>query len=149
MMGNIRLAFTGHREQSGTYDPIPALRAALQAVGPDVEYCVSGMAEYWDIECAKACIDFGIPFEAALPYENFYSARKLFPDVLAKAWKITVVTQGQPYHVSQLFRRDEYMVDQASEVWSYYDGRVKGGTKHTIEYARQMGVFVTNFWRPS
>lgn len=59
----------------------------------------------------------------------------------------TIIVVRPDYHrhapkVAPL-RRNEYIVDRADVLYACYDGRKRGGTLYTINYAMRMGVPVT------
>jgi uncharacterized phage-like protein YoqJ len=50
------------------------------------------------------------------------------------------------YSKYAFLKRDEWMVDNCTEVLALWDGLPKGGTWHTVNYANKLGKPVNNFW---
>lgn len=61
-----------------------------------------------------------------------------------KVGTIIVVRPDYHRHVPKVapLRRNEYIVDRAAVLYACYDGRKRGGTLYTINYAKRMGVSV-------
>lgn len=67
-----------------------------------------------------------------------------------KADSVKIITQYFPqeyweYAVAYQ-RRNMALVDDCTELWAYYDGRSKSGTKNCIEYANKVGKKVVNIY---
>lgn len=58
------------------------------------------------------------------------------PHILTDYWEFASAYQ----------KRNMALVDNCTELWAYYDGRSKSGTKNCIEYAKQVGKLVINIY---
>lgn len=54
----------------------------------------------------------------------------------------TVKVISERYNRGCYFARNRYMVDESSRVIVVYDGRERGGTIYTMQYARDKGKTV-------
>lgn len=109
---------------------------------------ITGMANGFDIAAAKVAIDLGIPFIAALPFDNPIStwphiAQVEWLDILDKTHEKHVICPGNPANWKYI-RRDEWMVDEGTEVLALYNMCGKGGTSETVKYAIEKGKKINN-----
>lgn len=116
------VSFTGHRPQKlGGYNPpnkiynyiTGELRTVLRELAP--EKAISGMALGWDQWAAQVCIEFAIPFVAAVPFigqEKIWpqSSKDVYNKLLKQAIETTIVSEGG-YSASKMMIRNEWMVD--------------------------------------
>lgn len=148
------ISATGHRpDKIGGYGPAASLRRravamdALLAWGPNE--CISGMALGWDTDFALACIELGIPFTAAVPFEGQEGkwpaqSQRVFHAVLSYAAKVVVVSPGG-YSPRKMQIRNQWMVDNSDIVLALWDGS-DGGTANCVGYARAKEKRVHNVW---
>ena len=91
----------------------------------------------------------GISLTAAIPFEgqaeryNIYDKR-VYRRLLELADKVIVLSDC--YYPSCFLDRDEFMVENASYLIAYYDGREKGGTYYTVKKARARGIPIINVY---
>lgn len=109
-----------------------------------------GMALGWDLAVASACVSLNVPYIAAIPFRGHESVwskekRMLYRILVTQADMYHIVSPGG-YAAWKLLRRNEWMVDQASEVIALYDGSPGGGTFRCIQYAESKGKKVHNEW---
>ena len=147
-------AATGHRpNRLGGYGEAnldKLYRFALVSIRPlPVGRMISGMALGWDQAVAKACVHYGIPWTAAIPFEGQDSkwpayARDAYLDLLAKAAEVVYV--GTPgYSPAKMETRNRWMVDHATHVLALWSGSA-GGTANCIAYAKRMGKVIVPLW---
>lgn len=143
-----RCCFTGHRPEklSKSEDEIKAaLEEAIRAAITDgYTTFISGMARGVDIWAAEIVLnlrDAGTPIKliCASPYEGFDTKWKAewqerYNTVMKEADLVRFICKG--YSRSCFQTRNEWMVDHSSRVIAVYNGE-PGGTRNTIEYARQ------------
>ena len=152
------VAFTGHRPPKliGGYDTIiregnvsrpnvayrwvfEQITNALQELQP--EKAISGMALGVDQWAAEICIERGIPFIAAVPFEGHekkwpQQSQDHYNYLLSQAAEVEIVCHGE-YKRGMYQVRDEWMVDHCDALIAVWDG-TKSGTKNTIEYAKEV-----------
>lgn len=160
------IAATGHRlDRLGGNSPevfarLGALaKASLQKLEPAT--VISGMALGWDQAIALAAIELSIPLIAAVPFASqdakwhqedrdrwegilFQTQQIIYVDRLPN-YTVTDVDVGA-YHVAKLQKRNEWMVDNCSQILALYDGSGKGGTFNCLEYAKKLNKPVLNVW---
>lgn len=128
---------------------------------PDLVYI--GVALGWDICCAKSCISLHIPFVASVPFRNQDAKwspkqQKEYRWLLTQADKIVYIdelTDSQYlvknsklglYNPYKLLLRNNWMIDQCTEVVAMWNGEATGGTYQAVKYAKSKGLTVTNLW---
>lgn len=148
----ITVAFTGHRRYAGESDE--ALRGLVRRLyGEGYRIFWSGMARGFDLAAAEAVAELrgelpGLRLHCAVPWAGQAGRFALLDRgrhaaLLAAADEAVVLAEG--YSPRCCLLRDEYMVDRASVVAAWYDGR-PGGTRYTWEYARRRGCRRINLW---
>lgn len=156
----MRLAVTGHRPAKlGGWSPQARERlyrfaiSRFEAMPFYPERVLTGMALGWDLAVAEACRTMGIPFIAYVPCEGQElrwnpEDQQRYRELLGAAHEIENVPGGE-YAAYKMLRRDEAMVDACDELLALWNGS-SGGTAHTVNYARQGGLFghvkITNCW---
>ena len=91
----------------------------------------------------------GISLTAAIPFEgqaeryNIYDKR-VYRRLLELADKVIVLSDC--YYPRCFLDRDEFMVENASYLIAYYDGRGKGGTYYTVKKARARSIPIINVY---
>lgn len=149
------ISVTGHRpNRLGGYSEdikqkiyLTALKS-LQEIKPAT--VVTGMALGWDQAIAKACIELGIPFVAALPFEgqeNIWpkASQEEYHRLLKLAFHVEVVNPP-PYRPHKMFERNEWMINNSAKSLALWDGGHNGGTFDFIQYAMVCGKDVQNAW---
>jgi uncharacterized phage-like protein YoqJ len=123
-------------------------RLYLNLVKPDA--VLSGMALGWDTAVALVAIELGIPLIACLPFAGQESrwpepSRKQYAEILAKASRIVIVSEGG-YSSLKMQIRNQYMVDNSDELVALWDGSA-GGTWNCIQYAESKRKTYINLYR--
>lgn len=154
------LAATGHRPDrilargKNAYDEVVAralVDFALVCLERERPIAVlSGMAQGWDQAVAQACVECGIPFVAAVPFEGQDAkwpekARRTYRWLLGQAAAVEVCSPGG-YAPHKMHVRNQYMVDEAESVLALWNGNADGGTASAVRYAEQQGKPVVNVW---
>jgi len=117
-------------------------------------YFISGMALGIDIICAELILELKkkhphIQLECAIPcknqtkkWSNQYITR--YNNILTKSDTIYYITNND-YTNNCMQLRNKYMIEQSSLLIAIYNGS-NGGTKQTIQYARQnkLNVIILN-----
>lgn len=143
------VAFTGHRpDKLGGWDPLhPVVERVKKSIRDFLArrwptQVISGMALGVDQWAAQICVDFGIPFIAAMPCDHMehpwpLPSQERFHALLAKARQQVIVSPG-PFKPWKMQRRNEWMVDHCELLAAVHDGS-GGGTYNCIEYAESVG----------
>lgn len=144
------LAVTGHRppKLGGYVTPnnvysavVSQLRSAFEIMRRDngLERVIIGMGLGVDQWSAQICIELGIPFIAAIPFNNFESrwpwrSKAEYERLVTMAERVEVVTPTNEYRPQLLQRRNEWMVDNCDQLLAVWNGS-SGGTANCVSYA--------------
>lgn len=153
----VSAAFTGHRFYDFSQREFIQERltsAISEAYDHGIRNFISGFALGIDLMAAQLvqslkCNLPGISLTAAIPFEgqaeryNIYDKR-VYGCLLELADKVIVLSDC--YYPSCFLDRDEFMVENASYLIAYYDGREKGGTYYTVKKARARGIPIINVY---
>lgn len=138
------LCITGHRNLQ--QDKIESVmndlwREVLRAIADGYRCFLSGWADGADMMFAEIIAeikqsekDIIITLEAALPYRGW---ERRNAELLAKCDKVMVCSED--YSPACFMARNRYLVDNSSCVIAVYDGRGRGGTWNTLQYAKEQG----------
>ena len=153
----VSAAFTGHRFYDFSQREFIQERltsAISEAYAHGIMNFISGFALGIDLMAAQLvqslkCNLPGISLTAAIPFEgqaeryNIYDKR-VYRRLLELADKVIVLSDC--YYPRCFLDRDEFMVENASYLIAYYDGREKGGTYYTVKKARARGIPIINVY---
>lgn len=153
----VSAAFTGHRFYDFSQREFIQERltsAISEAYDRGIRNFISGFALGIDLMAAQLvqslkCNLPGISLTAAIPFEgqaeryNIYDKR-VYGRLLELADKVIVLSDC--YYPRCFLDRDEFMVENASYLIAYYDGREKGGTYYTVKKARARGIPIINVY---
>lgn len=153
----VSAAFTGHRFYDFSQREFIQERltsAISEAYDHGIRNFISGFALGIDLMAAQLvqslkCNLPGISLTAAIPFEgqaeryNIYDKR-VYRRLLELADKVIVLSDC--YYPRCFLDRDEFMVENASYLIAYYDGREKGGTYYTVKKARARGIPLINVY---
>lgn len=148
-----RVSFTGHRPWKQAVSEAVIRAAVFDAISQSINdgYCtfISGMAQGLDIIAAETVLEFrehnqNIRLICALPYPGFeYSWPLVWKERLSSVLKCADLVRviSPSYSPRSYQMRNEWMVNHSNLVIAFYQG-VPGGTKNTIDYAKNKGVMV-------
>ncbi|WHX08938.1 SLOG family protein [Phocaeicola dorei] len=153
----VSAAFTGHRFYDFSQRVFIQERltsAISEAYDHGIRNFISGFALGIDLMAAQLvqslkCNLPGISLTAAIPFEgqaeryNIYDKR-VYGRLLELADKVIVLSDC--YYPRCFLDQDEFMVENASYLIAYYDGREKGGTYYTVKKARARGIPIINVY---
>lgn len=153
----VSAAFTGHRFYDFSQREFIQERltsAISEAYDHGIRNFISGFALGIDLMAAQLvqslkCNLPGISLTAAIPFEgqaeryNIYDKR-VYRRLLELADKVIVLSDC--YYPRCFLDRDEFMVENASYLIAYYDGRGKGGTYYTVKKARARSTPIINVY---
>ena len=153
----VSAAFTGHRFYDFSQRRFIEERltsAISEAYDHGIRNFISGFALGIDLMAAQLvqslkCNLPGISLTAAIPFEgqaeryNIYDKR-VYRRLLELADKVIVLSDC--FYPRCFLDRDEFMVENASYLIAYYDGREKGGTYYTVKKARERGIPIINVY---
>ena len=151
MQINHTCAFTGHRDRVSTSLRFRTIALIREAAAEGYTCFISGAALGYDLFCAQAVLALrnecairlvcAVPFSAQAARWNS-EARARYARVLEEADEVIVLSEE--YTDSCLLERNRFMVESSSLIIANYDGRIGGGTYHTINLARRNGIEVRN-----
>ena len=141
---NKTCCITGHREipdHQLEYVKREIEKQVLQAVDDGYTHFISGFAQGVDLMFAAIVAELkkenrSLTLEAAIPYEKRLKSKdQTLQKLLTVCDHVTVLCER--YTVQCFFIRNRYMVDESSRILVVNDGRKKGGTFYTIQYAQK------------
>ena len=148
-------AFSGHRFIDASQRGHVKKRlsnAVLDAYGHGIRNFISGFAIGFDMMAAEVVVSLkqshpDITLTAAIPFNGQASRfslydRKRYDRLLKEADEVIVLSDS--YYPRCFLERDEFMVNNASSLIAYYDGREKGGTFFTIRKAMAQNIPIVN-----
>lgn len=146
------VAFTGHRDYDGCADA--RLDVLLEGLyGEGFRTFLSGMAVGFDLAAAEAVLRLralhgDVRLVAVVPFPGQAARfpardRARYEAVLCAADRTEVVC---PRYVPECYaRRNDRLVEEASLLVAWYDGR-RGGTHYTVGKARRERLATINLW---
>jgi uncharacterized phage-like protein YoqJ len=133
-----------------------ALRGELvAAINRGKTIMIHGCMAGWDLVCALQVIELKklyprIQLISVAPYKSeFFSREKCWtPDWISRAREVFAqhdigVKVAEQYRSGIYYERNKSLVNHSSELICYWDGK-SGGTKFTVQYARERGLPVIN-----
>lgn len=113
------------------------------------ERIIVGMAQGWDMGLAQAAINYGIPFDAYIPFLGQdqvwpQATRLYYAELLKKARLVKVCSEGS-YSSKAMTHRNKCMVDDCDKLATLWDGSA-GGTSNAVAYAELIGKPYINLW---
>ena len=148
--------FTGHRpEKLNATEAFvwKKLKDAIEDAFSDgfTDY-ITGMAKGVDIWAAEAVLDLKKEFShirliCAVPFDGFEKGWEIewqekYQEILLSADEVHYISDRYSRGVYQ--KRNKWMIDHASMVIAGYTGAA-GGTRNTIEYAKEQGDYIIRF----
>ncbi len=150
-------AFTGHRwyDSSRKQCVIEKLEVCVrEAYKNGITNFISGMAIGFDLLAAELVLSLkqecpAITLTAALPFGEQASRfnernKSRYYKCLSQADDIVILSND--YTAKCYLERDRFMVEHSSLLIACYDGRNKGGTFWTVNYAARIGKNVINIY---
>ena len=150
-------AFTGHRwyDSSRKQCVIEKLDGCVrEAYKNGITNFISGMAIGFDLLAAELVLSLkqecpAITLTAALPFGEQASRfnehnKSCYYKCLSQADDIVILSND--YTAKCYLERDRFMVEHSSLLIACYDGRNKGGTFWTVNYAARIGKNVINIY---
>ena len=91
----------------------------------------------------------GMTLTAAIPFRGQADRFKpgdriVYDELIASADEVIILSEY--YYTRCFLDRDEFMVENASLLIAFYDGREKGGTYYTFKKANCLGIPVVNIY---
>ncbi len=154
--------FTGHRPQKLSWGfnendvgclamkEITKIEIQNAIINYGITHFISGMAIGFDIIAAELVLELKkdypfITLECAIPCKEqdklWREQQKLrYKNILSQADKVTYVSD-RPYFDGCMQQRNKYMIDNSSVLIALFNGKA-GGTKQTVDYAKEKGLKV-------
>ena len=115
---------------------------------------IHGMMAGWDVLAAEAVLELrsdlaGLCCISVAPFMRKYFANSNWtPEWKARALQVYKQSDyafalSEKYQSGTYHTRNEYLVDHASLLIAYYDGK-PGGTQYTCSYAKNKGLNIIN-----
>lgn len=143
------IAVTGHRPEACPEDEFTIrdkFGAVYEEVKPDT--VIVGMASGVDLWAGAEAILRDIPVWAAKPWRGHgprQADEELYNFIIDNAVWVVNVTDSDSYPGPWCYhKRNEWMVDSATNVLAYWAGKESGGTYACMNYARKVGKPIRN-----
>ncbi len=158
------VAFTGYRaskmpapiEQTEVSIKRSLARLLPKLYGRGYRTFQSGMADGFDIWAAEEVLELkkslpDVKLVAVIPFsgqiQRFSEAwRERYNNILEHADRVVVI--AKEYDEGVYLRRNDYLVDNASLIVTYFGGK-SGGTKYTLSRARRQKKEIINLLMPT
>lgn len=146
------VAFTGHQDYDDRAEV--ALRSTVRGLwGKGYRFFLCGMAAGFDLAAAEAVLSLrgecpGVELVAVVPFsgqEKRFCDRDKARYVAVMNQADRVVILAETYSRGCYYRRNDYLVDHAGKVVSWY-GRRNSGTGYTVRRAVRQGLEVINLY---
>jgi uncharacterized phage-like protein YoqJ len=146
---SVIIGVTGHRPpRIGGYNRDNPVRTYCRArmtellVELGATLGITGMASGTDIDFADVCIELGVPFIAAAPFEGQELSWPAHAQVeyrkrMEKAADVRYVC-APGYDKQKYLYRDRWIVDNCHTLIAVFDGEPHGGTVYTVHYADEI-----------
>ncbi|MGN0806575.1 MAG: SLOG family protein [Candidatus Coproplasma sp.] len=144
-------AFTGHRNVRGDLD-LNALTAVIRSlIERGVTTFLNGMARGFDLISAQCVLNLKKQFPfirliACVPcpnQEKYFNAedKRIYKQVIERCDRVDLISPD--YFKTCMLVRNRYMVDNSSYLIAYDRGE-DGGTKYTLDYAKnkKMEIYI-------
>ena len=137
------------KQKHNAYLNALAEKIALAITAYGITGFISGMAIGVDLDFAELILKlrdrYPITLECAIPCPNqtlkWSDNDKLrYNDILKRADKISLISER--YSPECMLKRNRYMVDKSNVVIAVFNGIEKGGTWHTIQYAKSKNKII-------
>lgn len=145
------VAGTGHRPKD-IEEPwgIVQLKARVKLEKAQPDLVITGMAEGFDLLMAAAAKELGLEVWTARPWTNHTAGKDwidLYGEITDYAARTRVVVESETYPGHWcMHKRNEWMVDNATHVMAYWNGKETGGTVACIRYANKVGKPIANIF---
>ena len=153
---DITVAFTGHRSYAGEADE-ELHRVVEQLYEQGFRRFLCGMAWGWDLAAGRVVMQLkkvhpDVELVAVVPYRGFCNLfhgtdEELYKSVAGAADSIEIVCENGSDMSYML--RNNFLVDNASVVVAWWNGKPRSGTAYTVGRARKSRVEVVNLYPQS
>lgn len=138
------ISVTGHRKLEHSEEEI---KDSFLTYLTDLKEPVTvntGMALGFDLLIAEICLCENIEYNAILPFENHLKGNEKFEILKEGALKTIIVSPG-PYEKWKYYKRDQWLVNNCSELYAYLITKENSGTRLTVNFAIKNQKQVTYF----
>ena len=150
LIKNVTCAVSGHRLLGVEFDSDKLKEDLVKIIEKGYSVFLTGMAQGFDLACFKALLvlkkDYPqIKICAVIPCKDqsrYFSAEERYDyyDLLESADYIA--KEERPYFKGCMLLRNNYLIDNCSLLYAYFNGEKRGGTYYTINRAKNHGVDV-------
>lgn len=148
------IAVTGHRagRVKDQDKLIQSIRSTLDEAEP--ERIIVGMCNGFDLMVGYEAIGRCFPVHCYVPFKGHRESKytldedkRVYDHVMHFSQEVRILDESEEYPGPHVFHnRNRSMVDNATHLLAYFDGKRSGGTWSTIEYARSKKMKVRNLY---
>ena len=150
MIKNVTCAVTGHRTVSEDFDFEKLKKDLEKIIQSGYSYFLTGMAQGFDLLCFNALLSLKEKYSqikicAVIPcldqskYYN-YSEKANYQNLLSQA--DFVASEERTYFKGCMLLRNNFLIDNCSLLYAYFNGVKSGGTYYTINRANKNSIKV-------
>ena len=148
LVKNQTCAVTGHRILTSNFNEEQLKNDLTKIIDKGYSIFLTGMAQGFDLACFKALSvlkkDYPeIKICAVIPCQDqckYYPQQERYEyfELLEEA--DFVAKEERPYFKGCMLVRNNYLVENCSLLFAYFNGEKRGGTYYTVKKAKEMGV---------
>ncbi len=153
LLKNITCSVTGHRILLNNFDFKQLKSDLTKIIESGYSVFLTGMAQGFDTECFKAllCLKKDYPqikICAVVPcadQEKYFSSteKETYRFLISKADYLA--REDRAYFKGCMLLRNNYLVDNCSLLYAYFNGEKRGGTYYTVKRALAHGVNINYY----
>ena len=145
MTKTITCAVSGHRVVADGFDEEQLKKDLSQIVNGGYSIFLTGMAKGFDTLCFKALQSLKKDFPqikicAVIPcadQSKYYSAKERAEYAQMIESADFIAREDKPYYRGCMLVRNDFLIENSSLLYAYYNGEKKGGTYYTVKKAKE------------
>ncbi len=150
LVKNQTCAVTGHRVLGEDFDKEKLKSDLTKIIEKGYTIFLTGMAQGFDMACFKTLLllkkDFpNIKVCAVIPCQNqskYFSQEDRYDYFELLESADYVAKEEKPYFKGCMLLRNNYLIDNCSLVYAYFNGEKRGGTYYTVKRAKTHDILV-------
>ena len=153
LLKNQTCAVTGHRVLVDGFNEIQLEKDLVKIIEKNFSVFLIGMAQGFDLACFKVLTLLKnkypeIKICAVIPCQNqskYFSEeqRKIYFELLEKA--DFLAQEERTYFKGCMLLRNNYLIDNCSLLYAYFNGEKRGGTYYTVNRAKYHGLSINYY----
>lgn len=150
LVKNQTCAVTGHRILASNFNEEQLKNDLIKIIEKGYSIFLTGMAQGFDLACFRALAilkkDYPeIKVCAVIPCQDqskYFSGQEKYDYFELLKTADFVAKEEKPYFKGCMLLRNNYLVENSSLLYAYFNGEKRGGTYYTVKKAREKDVNV-------